>query len=353
MRSTNLQLTFLLFFAFGMTLGLQAQDNGNSGPGPNGPGDPGDHVVVKGSSTRGFTSEDCGELRNSPTGEGELVDLGLTISIANLVTFTGIDGSEIYSLPFGCPSLYVELYKDQALIASEGPFRTFDFYEMYNPYEEEEGHVHDDSGLETPEPYSPDQPNIDQFLTPLYTRDVDFEIDASWFCEEGTGPFSQEHNITVRLVDANGNSYRNIGGACNTSELFPKAIFDDAENEYIPLTIHICCRIGGEGEATDQGGKDRNANWGNNIKLNNDSFQFQVNPNPFQTVINLNVESSTEEMAVLRLFDAKGQKVREWTFGALQAGQQLSLDGATLAKGLYIGQLQIGSQVDNFKILKQ
>jgi hypothetical protein len=81
--------------------------------------------------------------------------------------------------------------------------------------------------------------------------------------------------------------------------------------------------------------------------------RFSVDPNPFrkQTTITFNLVDPA--LVHLRVFDTRGERVRELTLDRLKAGEHpVTLEAAGLEQGVYFYQVRVGNNVISGKIIK-
>ncbi|MEL6863117.1 MAG: T9SS type A sorting domain-containing protein [Bacteroidota bacterium] len=329
-----------------LTTGLFAQDTTD-------PNDLLDHVVVKGSSTKGKGNDPCIESQQG------FFELEYVVTIANLEEHPFFPGQ--FRIPLACPELFMQLWINGNLIDQIGPLTDFtdDLIEVY------EAHYHSGEN-------------------PLYQQIIAFNIPISTICtEENPDDYTVVQEITTKMVTMIGGEYVpyattineyatafpfNPFEGCSVDYLFPEDDFrhESTEDEIVE-TIRFCCE-GALGEDPDApfGGVDpdnpfapddeyaggRNALEQDNV---NESLitDIQVMPNPFDQYFSLQYELNTNTEVVFELIDLQGQLIRRIEDQQSKGSQNWSIDMNDLPAGIYIGHLQTDHQAHTFRLIKQ
>ncbi|MEL6863118.1 MAG: T9SS type A sorting domain-containing protein [Bacteroidota bacterium] len=309
------------------------------------PEEPKDHVVVKGSSTKGKSgAEDCIDAT------GSFASIEYLVTVANLEESIGTPGQ--FNLPVDCPPMYLQLFINGELIDIVGSINNFtdELIEI--------GHVH-----------------YDLANNPLYQATVTFNnIPTDEICTEiSADDYVKLQDIEVRMVTFLGGEYLpyvatlnayandplNPFDGCDAGTLFPTNDYKyHANSDVIIEEVSFCCNgfnddpIDPEMPFNPMGGDPSE-----NRSHSNDTFELmadlQVSPNPCHQSINLTYELATESTVQLSLMNLSGQSVQHWQTQQPKGPQNWTLEVMDLAPGIYLGQLQSKQGVKTFKIIKQ
>ena len=81
--------------------------------------------------------------------------------------------------------------------------------------------------------------------------------------------------------------------------------------------------------------------------------QLCLTPNPVDQTTVMTFKSANSETGKLSIFNLTGKLVFEQSYNFNVGANQKTIDLNSLNNGLYIGKLQVGSQIQSIKIMKK